>query len=96
VFLSDLTYVWGIVTRLLFFLTPIFYAPDMMHHPVAAQVMALNPLAQLVTLARASLLEGRWVDMPTIAAAFVGPIALTLVGWLIFQRTKLYVPDHIL
>jgi ABC-type polysaccharide/polyol phosphate export permease len=95
VFLTDLTYVWGIVTRLLFFLTPIFYAPDMMNHPVAAKVMALNPLAQLVTLARASLLDGRWVEPRTIAASFAGPIAVTIIGWLIFQRTKPYVPDHI-
>jgi ABC-type polysaccharide/polyol phosphate export permease len=95
VFLTDLTYVWSIVTRMLFFLTPVFYPPDMMSHPLAAKVMVFNPLAQLVTLARASLIEGRWVDAGTVAASFAGPFGLTLVGWLVFRRTKPYVPDHI-
>lgn len=95
VFLTDLTYIWGVVTRMLFFLTPIFYAPDMMEHPAVGKLMMFNPLAQLIILARKSLLERSWLGMDEIVVAFAGPIVVTLVGWMVFRRSKGLIPDYI-
>jgi ABC-type polysaccharide/polyol phosphate export permease len=95
VFLTDLTYIWGLATRLLFFLTPIFYVPQMIHHPLAQRVIAANPMALLVTLGRQCLLDGRPLGAAEVTAAFVGPVLVLALGWGSFQFLKPRIADYI-
>jgi ABC-type polysaccharide/polyol phosphate export permease len=59
VFVKDLTHVYQVLLRLLFFATPIFYAAQFLNSPLAQQMVRLNPLAELISLSRASVIDGR-------------------------------------
>jgi ABC-type polysaccharide/polyol phosphate export permease len=95
VFLTDLTYVWGVLTRILFFVTPIFYRVEMLDHPFAGRLLALNPLTGLVTLGRRCLLDGQALAAGEIGAALLGPLVALALGWIVFQRLKPAIPDAI-
>ena len=95
VFLTDLTYIWGVFTRMLFFLTPIFYSAEMVDGGVGAMLIELNPLSQMVILGRKCLLDGEPLTLPEIGWAFVGPVVVLLLGWKLFQLTKSRIPDYI-
>jgi ABC-type polysaccharide/polyol phosphate export permease len=95
VFLTDLIYLWSVIIRLLFFLTPIFYAPDMLEHPQMTQILTFNPLALLVMLGRKSLLDMQMVDPGDIITVLGSPVLILLIGWYTFQRVKGYIPDYI-
>lgn len=95
VFLTDLTYVWRVAMRMLFFLTPIFYSVDMLEHPLAARLIGLNPVAQIAELGRRALLAGEWIPLPTLGSVILGPSLLFLLGWLCFARLRRAIPEYI-
>ena len=93
VFLSDLTYVWSLFTRMLFFLTPIFYQVDQVDHPIASKVIAWNPLGGLTIAGRDALLygtepQGLWL---LVGLSFL----VFLLGWFVFARLRPAVPDYV-
>ena len=95
VFLSDLTYVWGVATRMLFFATPIFYGIDMVGSPWAGTFLSLNPLARLIELARKCLLVGQSPGLDELAMGMVGPFLVLVVGFWVFGRLEAQIPDAI-
>ena len=95
VFLTDLTYIWGVLTRMLFFLTPIFYSAEMVGDRMGGLLIGSNPLAQMVILGRKCLLYGEPLALSEIGWAFVGPVVVFLLGWKLFQLTKSRIPDYI-
>jgi ABC-type polysaccharide/polyol phosphate export permease len=58
VFVKDLSHVYQVLLRLLFFATPIFYATQFLKSPLAQQLVRLNPLAGLIGLSRNSVIDG--------------------------------------
>jgi len=91
---TDLNYIWSLATRMLFFLTPIFYAPATLTHPLAI-LLSFNPLAQLVTLGRRCLLEGQGLSLFEIAVVLVVPGLIAYAGWSVFERAKPLLPDYV-
>ena len=95
VFLSDLNYVWSLFCRLLFFLTPVFFAPDVVGEGKARTLLELNPLTGIVTLARECLLYGGTISAGQMALAMVGPALVLLLGVVVFRSTRARIPDFI-
>ena len=95
VFLTDLLYVWGVGSRMLFFLTPIFYTPEMLSDPTAEAIVGLNPLGFLIGMARRCLLEGQALGAAEISAALRGPAVVFAIGLAVFRRLDRSVPDFI-
>ena len=95
VFLSDLNYVWGLFCRLLFFVTPVFFSPQVVGEGVARTVIELNPLTRLITLAREALLYGGPIDPAQAVLALVGPLIVLILGWMLFNAVKPKIPDYI-
>jgi ABC-2 type transport system permease protein len=58
VFIKDLTHVYQVFLRLLFFSTPIFYAPAFLKGPVAQRLLRFNPLAHLIGFSRELVIQG--------------------------------------
>jgi ABC-2 type transport system permease protein len=58
VFIKDLTHLYQVFLRLLFFTTPIFYAVTFLHSPIAVRMLKFNPLAHLIGFSRRSVIEG--------------------------------------
>ncbi len=95
VFLTDLNYIWGLFCRLLFFITPVFFSPQIVGEGIARTVIELNPLTSLITLARESLLYGGAVDPAMALQALVGPLFVLILGVLLFNAVKPKIPDYI-
>ena len=95
VFLTDLTYIWGVFTRMLFFLTPIFYSAEMVEHAWGARLIQLNPLTQMVELGRKCLLNGESLAPAEIGWALIGPLVVLAIGWNVFKFTRSRIPDCI-
>ena len=95
VFLSDLNYVWGLFCRLLFFVTPVFFSPQVVGEGVARTVIELNPLSKLLMLARETLLYGGPIDPAQVALALVGPLVVLILGGVLFNAVKPKIPDYI-
>lgn len=95
VFLSDLTYVWGLFGRLLFFVTPILYSEEIVGQGLARTMIGLNPLSRLIALAREALLYGGPIDPTQVFLALLGPLLILTLGWTLFATVKPRIPDYI-
>ena len=69
--MRDIEHLYTVFLRLLFFMTPIFYAPAFLGATLARLVILLNPLAQLMTFTRMVILEGT-APPPDLMTLFFG------------------------
>ena len=95
VFLSDLNYIWGLFCRMLFFITPVFFTPEVVGEGMARTVVEMNPLTGLVSLAREALLYGGPIDMAQAGLALLGPMVVLILGGMLFHAVKPRIPDYI-
>jgi lipopolysaccharide transport system permease protein len=95
VFLSDLNYVWGLFCRMLFFITPVFFTPEVVGEGMARTVIEMNPLSGLIRLAREALLYGGPVDPAQAGLALLGPFMVLILGGMLFNAVKPRIPDYI-
>jgi lipopolysaccharide transport system permease protein len=95
VFLSDLNYIWRIFCRMLFFVTPVFFSPEIVGDGLSRAVIEMNPLTGLINLARETLLYGGSVNLTQVGLALLGPFAVLILGWVIFRTAKPRIPDYI-
>jgi len=68
----DISYIWELLLQAGFYATPILYSITMVMtiSPLAAKVMMLNPVAQIVQDLRAAVI---YADTPTISTIFGNP-----------------------
>lgn len=83
----DVEHALPAVTRLLFYLTPIFY-PYSMVPDVAHPYYDLNPFVSIIRLYRAVLYEGVWPSWTLLGAASAIALAMFILGYWIFQQLK--------
>ena len=95
VFVSDLNYVWGLICRVLFFLTPVFFTLDVVGKGFARVLVELNPLTGLIMIARHSLLYGGTITFAQALLALVGPLLVLAIGVMVFRSTRSKVADYI-
>jgi ABC-2 type transport system permease protein len=80
----DINYVWEVVLQAAFYATPILYPISMVitFSPLAAQLMMLNPIAQIIQDARVFLINSQTptiADLYHSASARLIPLAVVLV-----------------
>ena len=95
VFFSDLSYVWELFSRLLFFLTPIFYSPLIVKNELASTVLWLNPLTPMIAIARDVLLYGEPVTAAGLTQILPGPLIVLALGITVFRSTRSKIADYI-
>jgi len=95
VFLSDLSYVWGLFCRVLFFLTPVFFAKEVAGEGLPRLLLEINPLTGLLALAREALLYGGPVSLPAAGLALLGPALVLALGVIVFRATRARIADYI-
>jgi lipopolysaccharide transport system permease protein len=95
VFLSDLSYIWGLFCRVLFFLTPVFFAAEVAGEGLPRYMLEINPLTGLLSLAREALLYGGHVSLAAAGLALLGPALVLAFGVVVFRATRDRVPDYI-
>ncbi|RPH94646.1 MAG: hypothetical protein EHM68_13820 [Lysobacterales bacterium] len=95
VFLTDLSYVWSLFCRVLFFLTPVFFAAEVVGDGLPRLALEINPLTGLLSLAREALLYGGHVFLAEVGLALLGPALVLAFGVIVFRATRARVADYI-
>jgi lipopolysaccharide transport system permease protein len=87
VFVRDTSQVLGLVLMAWMYLTPIIY-PEQVVPPRFRSALELNPFTPLVRSYRRALLEGAPPDWPGLAYTTVFALAVFLLGYWWFARTR--------
>ena len=88
VFVKDSAYVYQMFLRVLFLITPIFYAADFVGHGVARFLLSLNPLAQLIGLSRVAILGGHGPSLPFLLVLMTVNGLLIRLALVFFRRLE--------
>ena len=86
VFYRDVSQITAIIVSLLFFLTPIWYTPQLKSE--YGVLFQINPMSLIVQNYRMVLLEGRWLDWPSLMTAALIGVAFLTVGYLTYRHLQ--------
>jgi len=86
-FFRDLQHAVGIILRMMFFMTPIFYSADRIPEKIRP-ILNANPLAGIVEQSRNILLFGKWPDWTQLGLLTVGSFLIFQAGYIWFMKTK--------
>lgn len=88
VFIRDLVHIYGVFLRLLFFITPIFFALSFVGQGLGRYVLLANPLAHTINFARDLLTKGQLFNLREFALFFAINAGLLIVAYRIFKRLE--------
>jgi len=86
VFINDLTNVWKVVSKLLFFATPIFYFVE--KGSLIYKFNILNPLYYFITVSRELIIYGRVPELWMIGTLIIISLSTFFIGILLFNKYK--------
>ena len=86
VYVADLKNVWAVFTRLLWFVTPIFYVIPT--NSLVHTVSMFNPMYHFINIARDIIIFHRIVEIRTFILALVSSILVFAIGLYIFEKNK--------
>lgn len=86
VYINDLKNVWSVFTRLLWFITPIFYVIE--NNGLLHRISMLNPLYHFINISRDMIIYHKTPQFSTIFLAIFFSVLVFLIGLLIFERNK--------
>ncbi len=86
VHINDFKNVWSVITRLLWFATPIFYTVQ--HEGVLQSINMFNPLYHFINISREIIIFHRIPEMQTFAFAILGSVGTFVIGLYIFEKHK--------
>ncbi len=87
VFIRDMSYVITLLVQILFFITPIFFAVDVLPKDFQP-VLRMNPFTDIVDNMRRVVLWGQLPDWQGLAVVTAAGALVTLLGYAWFMRTK--------
>jgi ABC-2 type transport system permease protein len=88
---GDVQRLMRIVTRLLFYFSPIIYGVQDIKErlgPLVASVYILNPLAGIFDLYRCAFFPDQWLGWDAIAVASAVSTAIFILGAIVFRRLE--------
>lgn len=88
VFVRDLLHIYNVFLRLLFFITPIFFALSFVGHGLGRYVLLANPLSHTIIFARALLTQGQLFSLREFAIFMVINSALLVASYWLFKRLE--------
>ena len=87
VFFRDVQFLWGVLTTIWMYLTPIFYPVSAL--PEAAQrIVMMNPLYYYVTFVRTCIIDGVSPEPVMYAQCLLYAIAALVVGAWVFKKNQ--------
>lgn len=87
VFFRDTVFLWGVVSMIWMYLTPIFY-PETIIAEVFLPIYRLNPLYQIITFIRIILIEGVSPSPTNYLGALLSAIIPLIIGVWVFKRNQ--------
>jgi ABC-type polysaccharide/polyol phosphate export permease len=86
VYIKDLKNVWSVVTRLLWFVTPIFYAVS--GDSIFQKISMWNPLYHFINITREIIVFHRFPTLFTMFLAVFFSLLVFFIGLYIFEKNK--------
>lgn len=87
VFFRDMQFLWGVLSMIWMYLTPIFYPASILPKQIA-WVLKVNPLYYYITFARSCLIDGISPEPIVYVQCTLVALAALLLGALVFRRTQ--------
>lgn len=88
VFLRDMFYIYGIITTIWTYLTPIMYDINIISNPTLQLLMKFNPMYQYINFARTIIL---YHNCPTLGQFFgcsISSIVVFIIGCILFKKKQ--------
>lgn len=87
VFLRDMFYIYGIITTIWTYLTPIMYDIKILD-PTFAFILKFNPMYQYINFARAIILYGYCPTLGQFAGCLVSALVVFIIGVVLFKKKQ--------
>ncbi len=87
VFFRDIQFLWGVLSMIWMYLTPIFYPVSILPKGVS-WVLDVNPLHYFITFARTCFMDGISPEPVMYLQCFLMAMGALLVGALVFRKTQ--------
>jgi len=88
VFVKDIDNLWHLFSRVLFFITPVFFTTDVATSPVLKAVVFLNPLTALISYSRSAIIKGAIPPAGNIFMFILLNILLLYIAYKVFKRLE--------
>ena len=86
-FLRDMFYIYGIITTIWTYLTPIMYDMSILNSTFAF-ILKFNPLYQFINFARTIILYGNCPTFGQFAGCFVSAFVVFIIGIFVFKKNQ--------
>lgn len=86
-FFRDTQYLWGVISMIWMYLTPIFYPASILPEKVA-WITKINPLYHFIDFMRTCLIEGTSPDAYSYVMCFVGALVALVLGVYVFNKEQ--------
>lgn len=87
VFFRDIQFLWGVLTMIWMYLTPIFYPESILPQEVA-WVLGVNPLYYFITFLRSCVIDGISPEPFMYVQCFLMALGSLLIGALVFKKSQ--------
>ena len=88
VFLRDVTYLYGIVTQLWMYMTPLFWNMNMISDPLYLAILKLNPMYQFIEFNRTIMLYHTTPSWEQFVACAIWAIVVLFIGCVVFRKNQ--------
>lgn len=88
VFLRDMFYIYGIITTIWTYLTPIMYDINTIGNSTLQFIMKFNPMYQIINFARSIILYGNCPTVGQFAGCGVSAVVIFLIGCILFKKNQ--------
>lgn len=95
VFIGDLNHIYQVFLRLLFFITPVFYAPAAFSEGWVKAMVMLNPLTFLMNASRAVILDGEYAFWLSLGGFFLVNLGLIVLMLRLFRACEPQFAEHL-
>ncbi|SPC08533.1 Teichoic acid translocation permease protein TagG [Cupriavidus oxalaticus] len=87
VYVRDVAQTVGIATTVIMFLSPVFYSVNALPEGYR-KILMLNPLTFIIEQARATVIFGKWPNLPALSLHILGGLVVAWAGYWWFQKTR--------
>ncbi len=94
VYYRDVQYIWNVLLYAGFFLTPVFYSPDILQRAIR-QLFFINPMARIIDMAHNAALYNKMPSAEALAYTAAASFAILLIGYAVFRRYERRVAEEL-
>lgn len=88
VYFRDLMHLWGVITTVWLYMTPIIYPLTILGNSKIIYIVKLNPLYYFVDSFRNIMVVGHFPSLTNYLASFISCIFVLILGTFVFKKTQ--------